>query len=107
MSAVSFTKTEKGKTKACHGGYLHKFEKNSKIDETIGFWQCEEYWSERKCRARIHVCQGHAIKFVGRHNHAHNGQRKKVLDTLIYISAVTGCGQVALNFAGFKWPALN
>jgi len=40
--------TENGKTKACYGGYSYYYEKDSKFDLSLTFWQCEEYWLENK-----------------------------------------------------------
>lgn len=87
---IIFTKTQKGMGKACHDGYLYNYSKTSKLDCTLSFYTCEDYWKENKCKARIHVRNSKAVKFVGDHNHAPNGQRKLVLDT---------CAQIKLQAA--------
>lgn len=79
MAAIQFTKTEKGKDKACYEGYYYNFETKSRSDNEISFWVCEEYFKSNKCRGRIHIKNGAFIKQTGVHNHSPNGQRKLAL----------------------------
>jgi len=74
-----FTKAGKGKTKACYGGCSYNYEKDSKLNVGLTFWQCKEYWMENKVRSRMHVCDGNAAKFMEGHKYVPNGQRKQVL----------------------------
>jgi len=42
-------------TKACYVSYSCNYAKDGKLDVCLTFWQCEEYWMENKCRARMHA----------------------------------------------------
>lgn len=81
MDTPQFSTTQKGKRKACSNGYYYNFDKFSKLDRSITFWQCEEYY-KTKCKARVHIQGDNVIKKQGEHNHAPNGVRKQVLDVI-------------------------
>ena len=66
------------------------------MDTSLRFWLCEQYWKETKCKARMHVSNGKAVKFIGEHNHVPNDQRKKVLDVVAWFK-LQGASTVALR----------
>ena len=78
---LTFSHTQKGKRKACYQGYCFNFDKYSKSDSTLSFWQCEDYKkAEVKCKGRIHIKDGRVCKSQGSHNHAPNGLKQHVLE---------------------------
>ena len=66
------------------------------MDTSLRFWLCEQYWKETKCKARMHVSNRKAVKFIGEHNHVPNDQRKKVLDVIARFK-LQGARTVALR----------
>ena len=85
MDVIQFTKTEKGRDKACCDGYFYNFEKNSKQDVELEFCVCEDYFKSLKCKGRIHIKNGRVVKNSSVHNHAPNWQRKSALDAVAQV----------------------
>ena len=79
MSTPQFTKTQKGKRKACFEGFYYNFDKVSKSDPALNFWKCEEYDKKGKCKARLHINKERVVKRQGEHNHRPDGARQTVL----------------------------
>src|SRR4051812_40178288 len=62
-------RTERNREFFVDNGHKFVFEKLSKRDGSIGFWQCQ-FKNKDPCPTRIHVQGGIIIRRLNRHNHA-------------------------------------
>ncbi len=59
-------RSQRGREKFAHNGYLFVFNKISKIDSDLMFWRCEQVG---RCSARLHTKLGSIVKEINIHSH--------------------------------------
>ena len=58
--------SRQGKVKFQHEGYLYRFDRVSKSNDSVKFWRCHD---EKICKARIHTLNGNVVRKINDHTH--------------------------------------